>query len=173
MLSLDVLVSITSTLWLHYFWNTQLCRWLRGMTQFCDSLSLFFFPFSLLLLIFLILISLSHWICPFCHLFIVSLHLLPLHCLHSFSLHLCYSHPLSLSSMHSLFHNLSLFHSLLLFFSFSAPLPPSVPLPVLLFFLYPSSSCFFISLHQHHVCHGLKHRKQWSLLNNYHAKQSK
>lgn len=32
MFSLDMLVSITSTLWLHYFWNTQLCRWLQGMT---------------------------------------------------------------------------------------------------------------------------------------------
>ena len=32
MFSLDVLVSITSTLWLHYFRNAQLCRWLRGMT---------------------------------------------------------------------------------------------------------------------------------------------
>lgn len=32
MLSLDMLVSITSTLWLHYFWNAQLCRWLQGMT---------------------------------------------------------------------------------------------------------------------------------------------
>lgn len=31
----------------------------------------------------------------------------------------------------------------------------------------------FIPLSQHHMCHGGKHREQRSLLNNYHAKQSK
>lgn len=108
----------------------------------------------------------------FCHLFIVFLHLLPQHCLHPFRLPLfclCVTHPPSLPCMHSLFLNLSLFHSLLLFFSVLTPSPSPLSRS-----LYPSLLLHvFIPLYQHHVCHGGKHREQWSLLNNYHAKQSK
>lgn len=163
-LSLDMLVSITSTLWLHYFWNTQLCSmiarhdpvlWLSIFFPFHFSCSFSSFSFS------------SHTE------FVIYSSCLPSSCLcfaSVLSACICVALILSLSSMHSLFHNLSLFHSLLLFFSLCSftPTPPT-PHPL----LHPSFFIFLISLHQHHACHGLKHRKQWSLLNNYHAKQSK
>lgn len=107
-----------------------------------------------------------------CHLFIVFLN-----CCHSIAFvllvslfFLCYSHPSSFSCMHTLFLNLSLVLNLLLLFFSILTIPPlSLPLPLTSFLLLR----VFIPLSQHHMCHRGKHRKQWSLLNNYHAKQFK
>lgn len=70
---------------------------------------------------------------------------------------LCYSHPPSLSCMHSLFLNLSPFHNLLLYYLSLFSHTPSLSTPPCLSVLLLH---VFIPLSQHHVCHGGKHRKQ-------------
>lgn len=152
------LVSVASTSRLHYFLNPLVfvCGSTSFLTHFCGSfcpsLSLLFphpLPSFLFLphLIFLLpglVYSLSFFI----------------HCLHSFSLP-----PLSLLIFPS--------YLRILFF-------PSICLSSTAFYyssLFPLLSIalrhIFIPLSQHHMCHGGKHREQRSLLNNYHAKQSK
>lgn len=114
-----------------------------------------------------------------CHLFIVSLHLLPRRHLHAaVSVSLLF---LSASCMHSLFLNLSPFHNLLLLFLPSLTSPSSFRSLSLI--LLASLSLSSTDSDCAHACArgvrarvrvaGGKHRKHWSLLNNYHAKQSK
>lgn len=166
MFSLDMLVSITSTLWLHYFWTLSFvndCKaWpSSGTHSLYLSLSVTVFTFSLFLLIYSLSasFSFSHHLIFFCtesvylflcHLFIVFLCLLSKHRLHPFRLSLfCLSVTLILLPSHVciLYFSICLSTSTYYyFFLFSlSPTLSSLPSPLSFFpmflFLSPSTTC--------------------------------
>lgn len=143
------------------------CFYLLTILPHLFTLCIFFilsqshFPFALnLSTFFFVIYSLSSSI--YCH----GVTFISLVCLFSAFLVLAFFFSLMYAFFISRFVS---FAQPIIIFLYSHPLPSlSRSLP-----LCSSPLHVVIPLSQHHVCHRGKHREQWSLLNNYHAKQFK